>query len=520
MITIIAAITAESGYYAIFGIVELAFIFSVTELIAVKSVRTANIINALFLFIFNIETIVLCLSGERIRLIMMENVGSFMDLAGDMVLYGICVLLLIICTFLPLKKISSISEKTDTRILAVALLTECCLALSLGNAYSALYSPVSLVEEYVNRQEFLISVEDQPDMTKKFYKAEVDSYTDIIAMNTEKPNVVLVLAEGLSQSIIEDERSIMPNVRAFQERSINFLNYYNHTAATYRGIIGQLYSGHQINNLDTNSLISIQAILKDYGYNTAFINTEPKNKEYTKYLESMNFDNVISDNQLEGPIKSISDKHAFELLLESMKTMSETTDGDARPFFLTMYTFGTHNTFDSVDEKFGDGTDRVLNKFYNLDNQFGKFLKAFNESEFSDSTIIIFTADHCAYNAVDFREAFPSYERTAMFLDRIPFSIYWKGVTPEIVDATGRNSLDMAPTVLDIMGISAPNYFLGESLYNPHFWADSIDNIYYDGDVLTSAGGAINPLDGQRAATFDDILNKYYIATQQGPQTP
>lgn len=40
----------------------------------------------------------------------------------------------------------------------------------------------------------------------------------------------------------------------YEDRSFNFINYYNHTAATYRGLIGQLYSGHQYNNNDENTL--------------------------------------------------------------------------------------------------------------------------------------------------------------------------------------------------------------------------------------------------------------------------
>ena len=64
----------------------------------------------------------------------------------------------------------------------------------------------------------------------------------------ESPNVILIFVEGMSQHIIDDERNIAPNIREVQSKSLNFKNYYNHTFATYAGIIGQLYSGYQLQN--------------------------------------------------------------------------------------------------------------------------------------------------------------------------------------------------------------------------------------------------------------------------------
>ena len=56
----------------------------------------------------------------------------------------------------------------------------------------------------------------------------------------------------MSQHIIDDERNITPNIKELQSKSLSFSNYYNHTFATYRGIIGQLYSGYQLDNSDQN----------------------------------------------------------------------------------------------------------------------------------------------------------------------------------------------------------------------------------------------------------------------------
>lgn len=96
--------------------------------------------------------------------------------------------------------------------------------------------------------------------------------------------------------MIEDERGIMPNLASIEKRSLFFKNYYNHTFATYRGLIGQLYSGHQFSDRGANQLISLHALLHDVGYQTTFFNTEPNNVDFSRCLEAMDFDTLVSNS--------------------------------------------------------------------------------------------------------------------------------------------------------------------------------------------------------------------------------
>jgi membrane-anchored protein YejM (alkaline phosphatase superfamily) len=122
------------------------------------------------------------------------------------------------------------------------------------------------------------------DIAPEFYKESIEDEISKPSGLPEKPNVILIFTEGLSKSVVEDERNITPNLQKFSKRALSFENYYNHTFATYRGLIGQLYSGYQLNNSDSNNLIALQDIFSAKGYNTAFINTEPDNEEFTTYL--------------------------------------------------------------------------------------------------------------------------------------------------------------------------------------------------------------------------------------------
>lgn len=135
--------------------------------------------------------------------------------------------------------------------------------------------------------------------------------------------------------------------------------------------------------------------LSRIGYDTTFINAEPNNGAFTAYLERMNFDHLESnvENATEGMINTVSDKMIYENLLSIM----EQKENVGQPYLIAMYTFGTHASLDSVNEMYGDGKDAELNKFYNLDYQFGKFMENFENSEMAKDTVIIFTADHCTY---------------------------------------------------------------------------------------------------------------------------
>ena len=119
-------------------------------------------------------------------------------------------------------------------------------------------------------------------MLSQFYNEKVEGGIERPAQLASKPNIVLIFTEGLSQNIIDDERNIMPNIRQFESEAVYFENYYNHTAATYRGIIGSLYSAHQFNNNDKNCLVSLQSVMKKNGYHTLFLNPEPANKDFSQ----------------------------------------------------------------------------------------------------------------------------------------------------------------------------------------------------------------------------------------------
>ena len=263
----------------------------------------------------------------------------------------------VVASFLPIKRLR-IHLLFEIPALIVMVLGGYYVIIITGGYFSPFYGYKNLYFQYraeKNIQKTITSIEAN---SADFISQSVSDYREKEPDLPEQPNIVLIFAEGLSQQIVDDDRDIMPCVKSYAEKSLFFENYYNQTAATYRGLSAQLYSGFQFQNYDKNELISIQDILENVGYNTTFINAEPENAVFTKYLQNMNFNNLISNKQDEhkGFSNTLSDKEIYELLFETIEEQSLQN----KPFFTAVYTYGTHVSLDSIDEKFGDGLNPEL----------------------------------------------------------------------------------------------------------------------------------------------------------------
>lgn len=296
----------------------------------------------------------------------------------------------------------------------------------------------------------------------------------------EKPkNIIIIFTEGMSSGVIS--QNVTPNIYSLQKRSLNVTNYYNHTAATYRGLYGQLTSSYMLlggsvggaglaelshTKLDEklrSPIISLPNILSNYDYNSFFIASNASTDNLSLMLRNIGFKPIGSNNYKNFVPKTetaneLTDKQVYELLWQELQK------DHSEPFLYGVYTVGTHVGLNSPDQIYQDGSNSYLNKFYNLDYQIGEFLNKFDNSAFKEDTLIIFTADHSTFPEKEFKNTF--HTTSEVFVDTMPLIIYNGGKTIGTIDAAGKNSLLLTPTVLDILDIQkADNYFLGTSLF-------------------------------------------------------
>lgn len=507
---------------------EVFAIFVVCNAIAAKSRLAASILSGVLLLLEGIQLLVLTFSNSFLTLIFISNLNSLEDLSGKIVVYLSAVIVMLLFLALPVRHVNIRSPRflgelgceAGIIFLAVAFVAVALEAFGYQNSPMLAYG--FLFSEHMESERAREEVEGLPNVTTEFYRPGVEDHYQKPASLPDKPNVVIVFTEGLSQNIVEDERSIMPNVARYEDESLSFSSYFNHTFATYRGLIGQFFSGFQHNNFDGNTLVSLPKILEAQGYQTAFINVEPGNRDFYDYLCTLGFQEVLDypDEPHQGIVPGhLSDRQSYAKLLEEMDRMGSS----GQPFLLGIYTVGTHASFDSVDEKFGNGLDTELNKFYDADYQFGQFMQKFtSDASLVENTIIVFTTDHCTYADMYFTQSFPEWKREHMELDPVPLFIYHKGVRPEVIDVKGRNTLGLAPTVCDYLDITCENYFLGNSLFSPIEAASGFETYFSDGTMssMRSKNSVIEKASGEEGEKLKLGMWDYYAAKHQEPLTP
>ncbi len=311
---------------------------------------------------------------------------------------------------------------------------------------------------------------------------------------TFQPNIIVFFTEGLSTNLTNvyepDLTEITPHLLDFSKSSMRVDNYYGHTWATYRGLLGQLcsiypyYGGYGGWHSYYDKIVkppynSLNRVLTSEGYRTIFLDTHIHDKAYIdEMMGHIGFDEIVTGDQLslrylnnEKPLRddSVSDMQFYRSLVQYLRAEEGRLD---KPFFIGIYTLGTHAFRDMADdgEAFGDGSNRVLNRNYSLDKAFGVFWDYFKNSLLAANTIVIFTSDHAPYMEKPYLEALEKIGTTTpkpSFLDTIPLIIYDPTrELPKSYDAKTKTSIDFAPSLLHYLGINnRKNSFIGESIF-------------------------------------------------------
>lgn len=331
-----------------------------------------------------------------------------------------------------------------------------------------------------------------------------------------RPNVIVFFTEGTSARLIGayggQYPGLTPNIDRLAGHSMKVENYYNHTAATDRGIIGQNSSGYAFAGGDSwsapgdkSKLTGIRRqtlanVLNGQGYASYFFEPEHDGTPFTQLVQSLRFERTYTYDKisklLQGHVTiqdhtdQLDDDSLFRGLTVFLKHRANDGD-DKRPFFIGTYNIGTHAFIPVVSGglKYGNGDNQILNKLHNYDAAIGKFLDYFRSSPYAKNTILVFTADHATYPDKAYREV-AGKDLKPFFVDRIPLLVDDPTHRlPPVFDADGRNSLDLAPTVLHLLGVDhVANSFLGRSVFEPRSFPLGFSAVGNDFYITTPAG--------------------------------
>ncbi|MFH0924372.1 MAG: sulfatase-like hydrolase/transferase, partial [bacterium] len=331
-----------------------------------------------------------------------------------------------------------------------------------------------------------------PLLKDYIYKGEKPFET--IKSQILKPNIIVFFTEGFSARELSlynpQYKELTPNIDKFSthEKVMIVDHYYNHTAATYRGLLGQLCSIYptyggiggwhtSFSSLPKMEYLSLNNIFNRNNYDTVFFDSHRKDAAYLdELLKKIGFKNVwnaeeMSKDFLEGeePLRSdaLSDHQLMRALIGFMKKREKLSEGT--PLFLGLYNLETHTWQEPAKDglRYGDGSNNVLNIAHNFDDAFESFWEYFKNSSYFEDTIFIFTADHCHYPTENIiKMAGEGFQ--PLFVDQIPLMIYDPvHRLPKNYDANYSTTIDFAPSLIHLLGFpNHKNTFLGESLFS------------------------------------------------------
>ncbi len=169
--------------------------------------------------------------------------------------------------------------------------------------------------------------------------------------------------------------------------------------------------------------------------------------------------------------ESVTTPRSFAAITELLSD-SKNTSGQ---FFLWSHLMDPHDQYVKHEETpdFGkDNRGRYDSEVFFVDRHVGEFLEFAKKQPFWDSTAILISADHGeAFGEHGmYKHAFELWE----VLTRIPLLVHLPGVPARRI-AAGRTHIDLAPTILELMGIEPIDGFQGKSMV-PELYGGEVES--------------------------------------------
>jgi len=264
-------------------------------------------------------------------------------------------------------------------------------------------------------------------------------------------------------------RAIAPNLTKLAEQSVVYTNEYalsSYTAKSVAGFLSSRYpstlyrSGYFFATYPKSDLF-LAEVLKRHGVPTTAWHGHG-------YFRSAGLEQGFDTWQLVPGVEfnpetdeGITSQAMTELGMKLLKKPENT----GKQFFAWAHYMDPHDQYNKHPEaspEFGNkNRDRYDNEVFYTDLWLGKLLTWAREQQWWKDTVLIISADHGeAFGEHGFyKHAFEIWE----VLTRVPLLISGPGIQPRRIDVR-RSHIDLAPTILDLMGLPPEPEFMGKSM--------------------------------------------------------
>ena len=232
-------------------------------------------------------------------------------------------------------------------------------------------------------------------------KGNVDKNIEVL--NTERPNVLLILMEGFGGAFVEPLgglQGVAPNLNRLSEEGVFFTQCYANSFRTDRGTVSAL-SGYL--GLPTVSIMKVPAKsrtlpaiseeLVKAGYQTDFLYggdinfTNMKSYLLSKGYQKLTADSDFSLAEQNSNVWGVNDDITSEWLLSQLKERTETDT----PWFTTYLTLSSHEPFEVPYDRL---EEKIPNAFAYTDECLGKLIVGLKQSPVWENLLIVCLPDH------------------------------------------------------------------------------------------------------------------------------
>ena len=495
------------------GLCEFFFLglcLAALNLLRVKNKWALSVIGFLYYLTMTADFVLLLYFRERFGAKYLETLeGGDYNFMTDWRLLTYFALLFLSCAFV-FRRFTPTAVKETLRRAAICLVgfalcltwTPLQLLPAPDDFYTTYLLPPSLI---YTLQTTLFKTPSAHFTLDENTAALAKQYNVFSAQNTgvgkEYDRVILIASESLSNKYLHH---FNPNIPKEASAPLDTLFEQNPSASLKHVTLSTLYglsvifSSHPFVRLSVENdyPVTFVRLLKERGFHTAFL--RGANETYMNehlIFKKAGFEEVIGATYFKtredyAPFVNwwgLMDRKLFDYALEYLgEHKNEKT-------FITLLTVDSHvplgrldyldEVYTQIDHKYYD-TPTLPRAFARFGQDVERFLSGLKERGlWNEKTLVLIMPDHPSYSNMMTPELFSPFKQE---YDNLPFIILTKNKISATVTANPLASqLDIAPTVLDVMGIEPPQGMFGHSLFDQNA-ARSVFDIKDDYAVITT----------------------------------
>ena len=299
--------------------------------------------------------------------------------------------------------------------------------------------------------------------------------TTIKILNTDRPNIVLILLESWSGDNIaslSDLKGIDPNVEKLISNGLLFTNCYATGTLSDQGMIS-VFSGYpslpyvylSIQPDKFQKLPCIVKKMKEINYSTSFyFGGQLSYGNIKGYMIFNQFDKITEGEDFPSNIPQgklgIHDGYTLKYWLNEIGKTKQ-------PFFTSLFTVSSHSPFDEPMKEvlhWGGEEKKYINSVYYADSCLGNFFREAAKQKWFDNTLFVLVADHSHDSPKQWNYYEPNYKKIPLLFFGNVLKKEYRG--KKIDKLCSQN--DVTATLLAQMNISHKEFRWSKNLFNPY----------------------------------------------------